>query len=357
MLGEARIDSSAATGWAPVGHAPNALQQRLRAHLPDQVRNHRSARYRGDSMAASLGRLSAADQERIRLLYAYAKRIHTSWLAMRSAPDWAVLRQQVTALLSPPLSDAARDLGRDTMAKAVPGADSLALGKALHDLRGGALTSLQLCAQMAAWETNPAHLQSAAYLARDQAKVMRNALPDLDPEVRRADEAEKPHDMQTVVDKWRCFRFEDIRQRPGTVDVACDYDGLLASCCLEASAVDRIVYNYVNNAIRFAAAPTIQLDIAGVDAHTVRWTVANPIAPDQADWLKAKTGGDLTHLFRGGLTRGGQGLGLSNCADFVAAAFGLPDIDSALDGRYLGAAVEDGWYIAWAHWPSLHLNG
>jgi len=79
---------------------------------------------------------------------------------------------------------------------------------------------------------------------------------------------------------------------------------------MKASAVDRVVYNYVNNATRFSAG--------------------------------------------GGLTRGGNGLGLSNCADFVAAAFGLPDIDAALRGRYLGAVVEDGWYLAWAHWPALY---
>ena len=31
-------------------------------------------------------------------------------------------------------------------------------------------------------------------------------------------------------------------------------------------------------------------------------------------------------------------------------------VDIALDGRYLGAAVEGGWYLAWAHWPSLYAN-
>ena len=141
---------------------------------------------------------------------------------------------------------------------------------------------------------------------------------------------------------------------PGQVRVACGYTGLLASCCLEASAVDRIVYNYINNAIRFSAGAAIHLDIAPVGDDTVRWVVANPIAPDQVAWLQQHTQGDLTQLFRGGLTRGGTGVGLTNCADFVAAAFGLPDITIALDGRYLGAAVEGGWYLAWAHWPALY---
>src|SRR5690606_35416791 len=114
------------------------------------------------------------------------------------------------------------------------------------------------------------------------------------------------------------------------------------------------VYNYVNNAIRFTSGPLINMEIIPVGDHAVRWIVANPITPDQAEWLKKSTNGDLPSLFRGGVTRGGNGLGLSNCADFVAAAFGLPDINAALEGKYLGAVVEDGWYLAWAHWPSLY---
>jgi hypothetical protein len=115
-----------------------------------------------------------------------------------------------------------------------------------------------------------------------------------------------------------------------------------------------VIYNYVNNATRFSSGPIIRMDIQPVDKQTVRWIVANPITRDQDRRLQHETSGDLSRLFRGGLTRDGNGLGLSNCADFVAAAFGLPDIESALRGRYLGAKVEDGWYLAWAHWPALY---
>lgn len=300
--------------------------------------------------------LSLADQERTRLLYAYAKGVHLCWLSMRDGPDWGVLRTKVVAILTPPLSEAAKNLGHETMAILGNGDTTQALGKVLHDLRGGALMSLQLYAQIAEWDADSAPLRGAAYLARDQAKIMRNALPDLDPQVRSADEAEKPHFMHTVVEKWDGFRFERTDQQQGHVDVNCEYDGLLASCCLEASAVDRVVYNYINNAIRFSAGSSIRMEILPIGDDAVRWVIANPIAPDQSEWLQVKTSGDLSHLFRGGVTRGGNGLGLASCADFVAAAFGLPDIESALNGRYLGAVVEDGWYVAWAHWPSLYPN-
>lgn len=335
---------------------PSGLKKALDKHLPPGFRNLRSQRYRGEDFDIALASLSGVDQAHVRVVYEFARTLHETWIGMRDDPDWDALRKVVADVLRAPFADSAKAMGHDTMATCHDEARRHALGKVLHDLRGGALTPLQLYARMAEWDTDPLHLRSAAFLARDQAKIMRNILPDLDPEVRRADEAEKPHFMQTVVEKWDGFQFERGALPPGHVRVACGYDGLLASCCLEASAVDRIVYNFVNNAMRFTTGDTIHLDIAPVGEHAVRWVVANPIAPDQVAWLQQHTKGDLANLYRGGLTRGGTGVGLTNCAEFVAAAFGLPDIDMALDGRYLGAAVEGGWYLAWAHWPSLYAS-
>lgn len=351
---DARTQYSAMPDQHPGSRDLLSHNQILTPHLPSRFRNLRSQRYRGEDFDVSLSALSTVDQTHTRALYGFAKAIHVRWMEMRDDPDWDELRKMVTAILSPPLRTSAKDLGMASMAQCQAGGATHALGKVLHDIRGGALAPLQLYAHMAQSEDDPAHLRSAAFLARDQAKIMRNILPDLDPEVRSADEAEKPHFIEAVVEKWDLFRFDRDNQESGHVNVSCGYDGLLASCCLEASAVDRIVYNYINNAIRFTTGPTIHLEILPVGDNAVRWIVANPISPDQADWLQKNTKGDLSSLFRGGLTRGGHGLGLSNCADFVAAAFGLPEIDAALEGKYLGSMVEDGWYLAWAHWPSLY---
>ncbi|MFP5467624.1 MAG: ATP-binding protein [Gammaproteobacteria bacterium] len=304
----------------------------------------------------SLRSLSPVDQAHVRVLYGFAKDLYVAWMAMQAQPDWEALRARIVSFLSPPLSQSVKELGHHSLATCAPGDAMASLGKVLHDIRGGALMPLQLYAHMAQEEADPLQLRSAVFLARDQAKIMRNILPDLDPEVRRADESEKPHYIRGVADKWDGFRFDRPDQAPGHVSVHCSYDGLLASCCLEASAVDRIVYNYINNAIRFTAGPQIRLEILPVGEHVVRWMVANPITADQAAWLQDSTRGDLSSLFRGGITRGGHGLGLSNCADFVAAAFGLHDIDEALAGKYLGAVARDGWYLAWAHWPSLYTQ-
>lgn len=351
---ESNKDFSALPGQYPASRLSASRNQALTSHLPSQFRNLRAQRYRGEDFDVSLSALSPVDQQHIRLLYGFVKTLHLRWLDMRDNPDWDALRTMLAAILLTPLSTAAKELGLDSMTRCLQGEVSHTLGKVLHDLRGGALAPLQLYARMCEWDNDPLYLRNATFLARDQAKIMRNILPDLDPEVRSADEAEKPHFIQAVVDKWDHFRFERAGMAAGLVDVGCSYSGLLASCCLEASAVDRIVYNYMNNAIRFTAEPFISLEILPVGDNAVRWMVANPITSDQSEWLKQNTHGDLSNLFRGGLTRGGNGFGLSNCADFVAAAFGLPDINAALEGKYLGAVEEDGWYVAWAHWPALY---
>jgi hypothetical protein len=328
----------------------------LETRLPSNLRNLRAQRYGGENFDVSLSALSEIDQAHVRVIYELVKSIHMLWIGMRDDPDWDVLRKKVTSIISSPMSTSTQELGRESMKHCLKGEAAQVLGKVLHDLRGGALIPLQLYARMAQWDADPLHLRSAAFLARDQAKIMRNILPDLDPEIRSADEAEKPHFIEAVVEKWDHFQFERADKQPGYVSVSCDYQGLLASCCLEASAVDRIVYNYINNAIRFTAGPDIKLEILPAGENAVRWVVANRVTPDQAEWLENKTQGNLSTLFLGGLTRGGHGLGLSNCADFVAAAFGLPDIHAALEGKYLGAMVEDGWYLAWMHWPALYTK-
>lgn len=54
----------------------------------------------------------------------------------------------------------------------------------------------------------------------------------------------------------------------------------------------------------------------------------------QVAWLTNTVGTDLQPLFRGGLTRGGHGIGLASCTEIVAEAFGL-DQGKAIESGYL----------------------
>ena len=48
-----------------------------------------------------------------------------------------------------------------------------------------------------------------------------------------------------------------------------------------------------------------------------------------------------------------EGIGLANCADFVAAAFGLNDLALAVAQGYVGTWFGEGRFAAWAHWPAM----
>lgn len=80
---------------------------------------------------------------------------------------------------------------------------------------------------------------------------MRNALVDLVPEVGAEDEAVRTHGIPDIEDDW----FDAPYRVPGSdvwVPVHCDGGGM-SSCRLEASAVDRVLYDLVNDAARLAA--------------------------------------------------------------------------------------------------------
>lgn len=135
------------------------------------------------------------------------------------------------------------------------------------------------------------------------------------------------------------------------VAVRCSFAGAVSARCLETASIDRVVYNLVNNAARFAADRAVTLWVFPVAPGLTRWVVENRIAPDQAAFLTDRVGGDLGRLFAGGVTRGGTGVGLANCAEIVADCFGLESPGEAVGRGYLGAAAVNYTYRAWFHWP------
>jgi K+-sensing histidine kinase KdpD len=226
------------------------------------------------------------------------------------------------------------------------------LRSVLHDVRGGALTALMMEAAASSRPVPPpAQIALLAQLARDQAKMMRQAVVDLDPEGRVFDEREKLHHAGPIADKWS-GRSHRVEGSQASIEVVCRYRDGLASRCLEAAAVDRVLYNLINNATRFAADERVTLDIFSV-GRDVRFVVGNAIAADHASWLRQETQGDLAKLFEGGITRGGHGIGLTNCTLLVGAAYGQDDPAETLAQGYLGAEMRGERFLAWFHWPAL----
>lgn len=332
----------------PATEVPEAL---LRL-APTELTNNRPVRYNGGGLGVPLDTFAEPDRDAIRRVYDAVLTL----TAVRPGSDFPG-----RPALDPEFLERLRAVGADpfvrlaqSLGTATAGTSPLAR-KALHDIRGGALTALVGTAGLLAFVPPTAELlATCGRMARDHCKILRSAVPDLDPLGRAHDEVFNYHGIEKFVRTWDGAT---VREYGHTVAVAvrCHYaDGITASC-LENAAVDRVLYNHINNAARFAADGRVALTIfsVGANCRAVRWVVTNAVGGAQREWLAGAVGSDLDKLYAGGLTNGGEGLGLASCVDFVTAAFGLSSAKAALMGRYLGAELDGDEYRAWFHWPAF----
>lgn len=329
---------------------------------PLPIESRRKDRYRAADWGLSLEAFAPDDRTALAHLYRAMEDLYHFWLDTRDNPDRLALARRIAAFAESPLVEAAESLGSSTLdparsqeaGRAEEASPSPALRRALHDLRGGALFALRLYGDLGAEELKDDDdlLRSGVFLARDQAKIMRHLLPKLDPEGRARDEEEKVHSLDDVVAKWDGFELRS-EGATGRVSVQADWSGGLASCCLEASAVDRILYNLVNNSVRFSVDGSVDIRIVPVADGALRWVVSNPVTADQAGWLDEHAGFRGARLFQGGQTRGGTGVGLTTPAELVSSAFGLQEVSEAVGEGFLGARWDTESIHVWFHWPML----
>jgi K+-sensing histidine kinase KdpD len=227
---------------------------------------------------------------------------------------------------------------------------SLQLRQVIHDLRGGPLTSLVLA--LSTIEHDPefeADFEYVWLMARDVRKIARNCFPDLDPTSFKQDQLDVGHAAQLMVEKWTKVHCR------GGVSVKTEFEGNIAQSCVEFSALDRVLYNLMNNAIRGSAHSDdpVRLRIMTKDKHTyeiARFWISNTIDETQSRRLKTTFGDDMTELFATNFSTTGSGLGMQIVADFVSKAFGV-NTAKALGQSMLGAIVTDCEFHAWFHWP------
>ena len=325
--------------------SPSATEQSPEAALlnlaPTDLPLLRPARFDGGGFEVPTDRLSPDDQDLVRRVYDAVQELSLLRQVMKDAPDYPALEDYIRRFADGVLLADVQRLGQD--------AADTAVRRATHDIRGGGLTVLLGTADLLASLPGDRDLiRSCVAAARDHAKIMRNLVPDLDPAARAADEAAKAHGIDHFTTKWAGATVHGPAG-PVTVSLHCSFTGAISARCLETASIDRVVYNYVNNAVRFAAGVAVALHVLPVGRGLTRWVVRNAVAPDQAAFL---AGHDPARLFAGGVTRGGTGVGLSNCAVIVADCFGLDAPDEAVARRYLGSAVRGDEYLAWFHWPA-----
>ncbi|AWM41139.1 HAMP domain-containing histidine kinase [Gemmata obscuriglobus] len=326
-----------------------AIPEALYKLAPVTLPSRRSERFNGAGYEVPLSRFAPADREILGRVYQSVNGLPQLWHPMRHDADYSVLEAYIRrvggggALLAE-----VGHLGEATLAA---GASDPAIRKAVHDIRGGGLTLLLGTADLLdIMPGNRNVVRKCVDAARDHAKIMRNLLPDIDPVVRAADEATKAHTIDHFTSKWDGMATRG-QTGPVLVSMRCLFTGAISARCLETSSIDRVVYNYVNNAVRFAAGGAVTVWIFPVTSGLTRWVVQNAIGADQEAFLAERVG-DLGRLFAGGITRGGTGVGLANCAEIVADCFGLASPAEAVSRGYLGAATRAGDYFTWFHWPA-----
>lgn len=289
-----------------------------------------------------------AIRDDLRELYGRLEAIYRSWLAdPERAPD------AVLDLVGPELV-AGIHRTVDALQEATEAPDA-ALRELVHDLRGGGLTALVGIADLIEAgvlddvEARNDHLQLAIWFARDHAKMMRMALPWLDPVQARADADERPHAVADLVRKWDGARYR-VADASAVLRVHPRLSGALATRCVEAAALDRVGYNLLNNAVRFARGDEVDIHLDGLDDRLGRIAVVNAVDAEQGDWLRERLAGDPGALFATGVTRGGRGDGLTSVARIVSSVFGTSPAE-AVATALVGTRVAGDRFVAWFHWP------
>jgi K+-sensing histidine kinase KdpD len=319
------------------------------ARLPDPTAPLSARRYDPGELLVSLDDFGPEDRRRIRRLYAFAQGIYLDWLAHDArSPEAALERLRGEDLQG--LREDVADLGDDTPRD--PRISSIT-----HDLRGGTVAAFMSLAELVVDQEAPTareveYLQQLIWLVRDEAKVMRGLIVDLDPDLREPDLEHEPHSVTDLVRKWQGMRY-DVGTAPVTLRVSNHLgDGALANRCLEAGAIDRVSYNFLNNAARFSASREVEIDLRPLPGTGMgRVTVVNELGAGEMAWLEDRLKTDPAILFRRDVTHGGSGIGLAACAEVVGAAFELTP-DQAIRERVIGYRVDEGRFYAWFCWPT-----
>ena len=322
------------------------IQSLAPSNLP-QLRKHR---YDGGGMNAELGAFGS-DAEKLRAVYKAIQRLSDVLSGMMHSNQ--ISPPFISALKSrPEIREIVRTFREIESIQQFPPR----LRTILHDLRGGSLLALLTSIQLLDPSTTRADgLLRTFFYARDHLKMMRNAVSDIDPTLSERDNQSRVHTVDLLREKWfgRTFAYDGVEH---AVSFDCSWEGPIAESCLEFSALDRVIYNLMNNAARYTIDRHIGITVLELDSGqqaNVRLVVHNRISPQQANQIMRLTAGDPDRLLCGGITTGGNGVGMSICAEFVQNAFGLFSTPDAIAGGYVGVKLIREVFVVWFHWPRV----
>ena len=320
--------------------------------LADVPLDDTRAQFAGDAATLSLQEIPTQFHAQIKRIYTFLQNLY-DYLAQHLG-DLERQRSELPAFLQHRKADDVLDDVRHLGAALKQEEASPNLRKALHDIRGGSMTALAMHIEMAELGDIEGNDCERMYiLSRDHLKIMRNVVYDLDPKGHERDLAPVAHDIELLIEKWSNIDYR-LAKNAIKIRLDCRFDGRISENCMEFSALDRVIYNLVNNATRFTTDQQVHLAIlpvAGKQHPQVRFVVYNRISTEHQQTLLDKFGSDnLSTLYEGGFTTGGHGVGMRICADFVMHGYGLASVQDALQGGYLGIKLIDDYFVAWFHW-------
>lgn len=324
---------------------------RLAQLAPTALPNKRHSRYLGDNISVRLDAFAATDQVRAQTLYAV---LHELLGIVRANVDngeagLPLLQAFLERWQWLEFVRNVQQLGKDSTF--LP--DDV-LGRVIHDIRGGGFQALSIILQFI--DFGIAHgddIHRLFFLARDHLKIMRNAVVDIDEPGYERDRADNLHNVTLLTEKWQGV-VHKVGGREARVLVDSQFSGNVSERCLEFAALDRVLYNLMNNAVQNSADGLVYFSILPFpteEPHNLRFVIYNAVSVEQQAILVERHGEQVGQLFRGGFTTGGTGLGMRICAEFVTNAFGLRNVDEGLQGAYFGALLERGYFVNWFHWP------
>lgn len=315
--------------------------------------SHREKRYLGGAFSLTMKDFSIDEQEIIKRIYEIVQEIFamTDADSDLSAPDRRKLTEFFAQTELPLLQEQLVQLVGEAQIEKNPKKEAV-----LYSFASGALSSITgygLLIVQGGLERE--YIQSLYYLTRDQLKISRNLIEDLDPVKRAADEAPKMHSLSLLQEKWESVTY---RSFAAEIDVAFHkyYDGHIAERCLEFSEIDNVFYHLANNAIQYGSKAVLDIGIAPVNnGKDLRWVFRNPVNTDQQTTLQELTS-EGKSLFEHGVSsmqKKGEGFGLGSVADTILHAYGQEDLYEAEEKGYFGWTLKDGQFCLWFHWPAI----
>ncbi len=323
---------------------PQALLDLAPLHPP----NFRSTRYTGEGLSIAFPEIHPVDQDILRSMESFLSAIVSLYSDRKSGKGAALVRVCEEQGLGE-LMDAVVDMGKPT----VTTTDESTVRQVFHDLRGGAFASL--CLWLEALGPDGAKFggdRNVFFLARDHLKMLRNAITGLSSEGEEKVRQQLEHGVELLVDKWgdTVHRYANKVLK---VTLQTSFSGSVSESCLEFAALDRILYNIVNNAARHGGGDDLSIDVfdPARDHQNLRFVFRNAISDAHKQTLETQFGQRLSDVFLGGFTTDGSGIGTRVCTDIVTRAYGLESPAEAVERGHVGATVQGHDFISWFHWP------